>query len=358
MDMDPSRKVRIDLKSKVTIATLLVLGALSFAGGFLRVPGGLWGAVGPVTGIAAYGSPLVFLCAGVVIFLRPRLGYVLGVLSGLIALFWFGWTELSNYESTWIFLNATVGLMPSESAFTFVKLSVLRIASAAFIATGAVACLLCLLPVGWLLGNARLSHSTWPAAVVGLLVMTVWFMHAAMPYRVPLIVDAMPAELRILHIQKRSLHFEETAESVYRGGRFFVDRSKRRLFHFEWKTQAVSGVMAPNILDRATALVNSPELGRLHTAPAGQLWSWNAEGWYVVLKDKRLVAFTSEHQPTPPREITDLFQEVQGLPGSELKSRTVHDICLGFCYGPVAALGFQYSNQPCFVLARGATQCR
>ena len=133
---------------------------------------------------------------------------------------------------------------------------------------------------------------------------------------------------------------------------------KDRLFHFGWQTQGVSGATATLLHDRATALVNSPELRNLHAAPTGQLWSWNAEGWYVVLKDRRLFAFTSEYQTTPPREITDLFNEIQGLPESERRSWAVRDVCLGFCYGPVAALGFQYSNQPCFVLARGATQCR
>ena len=36
----------------------------------------------------------------------------------------------------------------------------------------------------------------------------------------------------------------------------------------------------------------------------------------------------------------------------------VQDVCLGFCYGPVAALGFWYPNQPCFKLTSGSTECR
>jgi len=352
--------MRGDHTPKLAITTLLTLAALSFAGGFLLSPSGLWGAVSgnPLVDTAAYGTPLVFMCAGILVFFRPRLGYVLGVLSGVITLLWFIWTESSAAESPWVFLNATFVLGP-ENEFAFLKLSAaLRIACAAIITTGAVASLLRLLPARWSLGRLPLSQHTWPALAVGLLLVAVWFMHAVMPYRVPLIVDAAPAELRILHIEKRALHFEETAESLYRDGRFFVNRSQRQLFHFEWQTRGNSGVMATPLHDRATALVNSPELTNLHAAPAGRLWSWNAEGWYVVVEDRRLFAFTSEYQTKPPREITDLFYEIQGLPRSEKQSWAMRDVCLGFCYGPIAALGFQYSNQPCFVLARGATQCR
>jgi hypothetical protein len=350
--------MRRDLKSRVAIATLLVLAAVSFTGGFLLFPSGIWGA-SPLVDIAAYGTPLAFMCAGVLVFCRPRLGYVLGVFGGLSALLWFILTDTSLVESSWVYLNATFSLTPDESEFPFAKLATLRIASGALISTAAIASLLRLLPARWLLGRLPLCQRTWPALAVGFLVMAGWFLHSVMPYRVPLIVDAAPAELRILHVEKHSLRFEETAESVYRNGRFFVNRSQRALFHFRWETRGVSGVMTtPTIHDRAIALVNSPELERLHTAPAKQLWSWNAEGWYVVLKDRRLLAFTSESRTPPPPEITDLFHEIEGLPGSDERSWAVHDVCLGFCYGPVAALGFQYSNQACFALAHGATQCR
>ncbi len=85
---------------------------------------------------------------------------------------------------------------------------------------------------------------------------------------------------------------------------------------------------------------HSPELWKLHTQPAKALWAWNAEGWYVVLKDSRLLAFTSEYGTAPPREITDLFREIENLPTSEERPATLRDVCLGFCYGPRAALGF------------------
>jgi len=56
-------------------------------------------------------------------------------------------------------------------------------------------------------------------------------------------------------------------------------------------------------------------------------------GLYVVLKDSQLFTFTSEYRTAPPREVTDLFYEVEKLPAEEEGPRPVRDVCLGFCYG-------------------------
>jgi hypothetical protein len=93
------------------------------------------------------------------------------------------------------------------------------------------------------------------------------------------------------------------------------------------------------------ALVQSPALWKLRTQPAKALWSWNAEGWFVVLKDSRLPAFTSEYGTAPPQEITSLFHEIEQLPASSEERFDVSDVCLGFCYDPLAALGFPVLSQ-------------
>ena len=100
------------------------------------------------------------------------------------------------------------------------------------------------------------------------------------------------------------------------------------------------------------------ELVKLHTPPAVPLRSWNAEGWYVVVNDSRLSAFTTEYGNSPPKEVAALFHEIESLAAEEEQPWTVHDVCLGFCYGPAAALGFVCPNDFCFPLALGATQCR
>lgn len=39
-------------------------------------------------------------------------------------------------------------------------------------------------------------------------------------------------------------------------------------------------------------------------------------------------------------EVTELFEQLDKLPPSHEQPSAVRDVCLGFCYGPVAALGF------------------
>jgi hypothetical protein len=97
--------------------------------------------------------------------------------------------------------------------------------------------------------------------------------------------------------------------------------------------------------------MQSPQLWALHTQPAKELRAWNAEGWYVTLKDSHLLAFISEYHTAPPREVTELFQEIKNLPGQP-RPFAIRDVCLGFCYDPIAALGFWYSNQSAFALMR------
>jgi hypothetical protein len=105
------------------------------------------------------------------------------------------------------------------------------------------------------------------------------------------------------------------------------------------------GETSPTAFEYARTFVQSTELWKLETPTPRALRSWNAEGWYVVLKDSRLLAFTSEHRTTPPREVTDLFYEIEKLPASNAWLSTVRDVCLGFCYDPVAGLGFSTLKQ-------------
>jgi hypothetical protein len=344
---------------KLTVTALFLCTAVTIACTvFPRTPRGFISMTSgrPLADVAAGASPFIFLCACVVVFLRPRFGYGLGLLAGLSALPWFVWTELSPYESSWIFLNGAVGVTPDDPEFAvFVKLKLL---SVALIVIAIVCSSLRLLPARWLLSNSPVCQRTWPTFAVGFLVLGLWLFHSATPYRVPLIMDAVSAEFRILHIEKRGLRFQETGMSAYQDRVFWVWRNDRRLFQYRFETRLVRGVMPQTAYEHAAAFVKSPELWKLHTRPVEAVRSWNAEGWYVVLKDSQLFTFTSEYRTAPPREVTDLFYEVEKLPAEEEGPRPVRDVCLGFCYGPVAALGFQYSNQPCFALTRGTTECR
>jgi hypothetical protein len=347
--MDTSWEARLVVAPKLTSAILFLCTAASIACALLEGVPSPFGPVGTAPmEIAAGASPLAFLCACVLVFFRARFGYGLGLAAGVIALPWFVRTELSLAPwNSWIFLN-------QEGSFpAFVKLNILSVALIAI----AVSCSsLRLLPARWSLRGAPLYRRTWPAFAVGFLVLAVWFVHSATPYGIPAYDNGLEAELRILHVQKRGLRFYETGVTEYRDGRVWVRRSERRLFQYRFEGRVtLTALGETSLFERARTFVQSPELRKLHTPPAIALRSWNAEGWYVVLKDSRLLAFTSEYRTTPPQEVTDLFHEIEKLPARESWPFAMRDICLGFCYDPAAALGFTVLQQRARLLSRSTS---
>jgi hypothetical protein len=165
-----------------------------------------------------------------------------------------------------------------------------------------------------------------------------------------------PAEFRILHLEKRGLHFRETTISEYRDGRAFVWRNDRRLFQYCFERQAAWTALAetsPVTFQRAREFRESRIPGNLQTPLSDTLRSWNSEAWYVVLNDSRLLAFRKE-QTAPPREVIELFHQIENLPLREDGRFAVRDVCLGFCYDPTAALGFEALPQRVMLLARSS----
>jgi hypothetical protein len=347
--MGKSWEARLVVKPKLTSAILFLCTAASIAWACLDGVPSPFGPDGtPPIEIAAEASPLAFLCAGVLVFFRPRSGYGLGLAAGLVALPWFVRTELSLAPwNSWIFLNQEGGFP------AFVKLNILSVALIAI----AVSCsCLRLLPARWSLRGAPLHRRTWPAFAVGILVLAVWFVHSVTPYSIPAYDHGSKAEFRILHVQKRGLRFYETRVMEYRNGLVWVLRSERRLFQYRFDGRMTQTALGEtSLLERARTLVQSPELWKLHTPPARALRWWDAEGWYVVLKDSRLLAFTSEYRTPPPQEVTDLFHEIEKLPARESMPVAMRDVCLGFCYDPVAALGFTVLQQRARLLSRSAS---
>lgn len=350
--MDGRGEVYRETTPRMTAAALFLLAALTATVTFLNVPGGLSNmSSGHIASdVAAVLSPLVFLCACVLVFVRPTLGYRLGLAAGLMLFPWFIWMELGFYENSWVWLNLVPGSREEGTFQTFAKL---RIVSLPFIVMALVCSLVRLTPAQWVIKNSPMRGWTWPAPVAALLVMVGWFAHSVTPYRVPYIVDGPDVDLRILHVQKRGLQFRETEVTATRNGGAFVLRNDRRLFQYQFSRQVarVSLGESPRLLDQARAVMSSPELWRQHTAPANTFRSWNAEGWYITLRDSHLLAFTSESHTAPPQDVANLFHEIEQLPGKE-QTAQVRDVCLGFCFDPVAALGFWYSNEAGFARLR------
>jgi hypothetical protein len=333
-----------ELRPRLTAAGLFLCTALVVAATFLASYGLLFLlSADPIAGLAALASPLVFLCACVLVFRRPRLGYRLGLVAGLMALPWLVWSERLLYSSSWAALNLNVIGDEMDRTRQDVFFSELKILSVLWVVIATACAALRLLPSEWTLRNSPVCRRTWPVFAVGLLVLAAWWAHSAIPYRLPLRpVDERPPEWRVLHVEKHGFSFHETVIAAGRNGSFYVGRGDRRLFQYRFQTRVVRGVMPQTAYDRTMAFVLSPRLwDRLHTAPEIPLRSWNAEGWYLALEGSRLLAFTSESKTTPPREVTDLFHEIENLPGTSDELRTDPDVSLGFGHDPLAALGLR-----------------
>jgi hypothetical protein len=310
--------------------------------------------------LAVQASPFVFICTSILVFFRSRVGYSMGLAAGLIALPWFVVTELSWASwNSWIFLNYEDPIPSGGGGYvTFVKLKIL---SAALIVIAAAVSSFRLLPDRWSLRGTHLCQRTWPAFAVGSLMLAVWFAHSVTPYSVPGYDHPAGAQFRILHVRKRGPWFHETSILGLRNGRVFMWRQDRHLFQYRIAgrgAMTILGQVSPTAFERARNFVESSELWKLRTAPPKALRAWNAEGWYVVLKDSRLLAFTTEFGTTPPDEVTDLFNELQKLPALEERPFAVRDVCLGFCYDPVAALGFSILPQRKRLLSGSASSER
>ncbi|SPE35259.1 hypothetical protein SBA3_2230048 [Candidatus Sulfopaludibacter sp. SbA3] len=269
--------------------------------------------------------------------------------AGLISLVWLALTEVwLGSRNSWIFLNYENPEMPpwdsSDWGPVFFEL---RILAAAFTVIAVSCTALRLFPARWVLRGAPLCRRTWPAFAVGFFVLAAWFVHSVTPYSAPGYDHPPHAPMRILHLQKRGLRFYETTVNMFRFGQVWVQRVDRRLFQYRFQARLALSLLdgASPAYHRAQAMIQSPELWKRRTPPPRMMWSWNAEGWYVVLKDSQLLAFTTESGTKPPAEVTDLFHELEKLPTSEERSFAFRDVCLGFCYDPVAALGFSILPQ-------------
>lgn len=332
--IQPANQVRPALAAAaIFLCTALSIASLFLKMGLGAITSGYWPA------LIAISSPFLFLCACALVFFRPTLGYVLGGTAGLVALPWFVLTESSARPSVWTYLNGPDPFGDSGRPY-----ATLKILSVALIAAAVTCSFLRLLPSGLLLRNSPLSRRSWPAIAAAIVVPAVWLHHSAQPWMLPTIVDGIPPEFRILHVEKRGLQFHETSVSSFRDGRFWVSWNDRRLLQYRFQSRSMDGLMPPIIREQAKAFAHSNTLRNLRTAPPVALRSWNADGWYVAVRSSPLLAFTSEYGTTPPQEVRDVLEQIEKLPGTQ-RSLAIEDVCLGFCYDPVAGLGFWYSNQ-------------
>jgi len=284
-------------------------------------------------------SALGFMAAASLILVKPRVGYFAGLLAGSVALHWFSRIEFWDFPplNSWVLLNLPDG-NPA------VSVAGVRICFVGLVVASVVCAFTRLLPVHWTLRKAPVRDQVWPALVVCFGVLVSWYAVSVKPFRIPYIVDAVAPELTILHVQKNGIQFRESAVTVYRDGRFYANRNDRRLFQYRFEVREAQGVLPQTITLQVHQLVESAHVRDLRTLPAAALRTWTAEGWYVRTS-QGVAAFTSEFGTQPPTEIVDLFRNLESSTPAETNLGTLKDVCLGFCYDPLAGLGFLYMNE-------------
>jgi hypothetical protein len=161
--------------------------------------------------------------------------------------------------------------------------------------------------------------------------------------------------LRILRVEKQGLQFHETEVSVMKDGKVFVERNDRRLFQYQFEDDVSMGVSRLARAQATAVMTSLPGNGPPQWPKT--LRSWQAEGWYVRA-GRSILAFTSENGLQPPTDVVELFGEIEKLPTDAPYENLERDVCLGFCYDPVAALGFEYANDRCYVSSDHQTHCQ
>ena len=231
--------------------------------------------------------------------------------------------------NSWIILNLPDG----NPSIVTGKLRILFVAAVVIATAFSVTRLL---PKRWTMLKRPLHERTWPSILVCLLVLVSWYSVSASPYRIPLFGRAVFPELTLLHVEKRGLQFHEKTITVYRDGRLYVAGNARRLFQYRFTVRGSEGTLPEYLSGRVriqcTAARRPVKLG-----------SWEAEGWFVRTR-QGIAAFTSENGSMPPQNVVAMFRELESVTPGDKQLGSLKDICLGFCYDPLAGLGLQYLN--------------
>ncbi len=340
---------RARMRAKIATAVIFLCSALVIGWLFLNLQPG-----DRPTPWAAVASALGFVVASEGAFQRPRFSYWLGMVSGLVCLYWFSRIEFYYFPAlnSWITFN-----LPSDNPqlFSEVFLAKLKIILVIIVMTSTVLCVTRLLPASWVWRKVPVRERSWPALAVCFLVVASWYGVSASPYRIPLIVDGAPAELTVLHVEKRGIQFNETSVSAARDGRFHIERNNRRFYQYRFTSRGGSGVLPETITAHVRKLAQSTQLRDMLTAPAVGLRNRDAEGWYVRTGYK-VLAFTSEYGTEPTKDVVDLFNELESVVPTEKELTTINDICMGFCYDPLAGLGLENLNDRC--AEHNGTRCK
>lgn len=306
-----------------------------------------------------FAAPVLFTTAAGATSRRPLVSHVLALAGIIGAPFLYSDVVKGNgYDNVWLLFNQPDGRFAIYPLYT-----VPAILSVALLVLALSTAVERLLPARWHVGKYSLRDQSWPGLIVCLVAMALWFSQSVMPYRIPGAVDYSDYPvLQILHVEKHGLQFHERCVNVYwlrpyRPISVSFSGSDRRLFQYRFQEKGASLQPPPALVERIQEIVKSSAHGARQWDVVKPLWSWNADGWYFYVQGTGLKVYGATSGTPPPQEVVELFQQLYNVPrvaetGSELK-----DVCLGFCYDPLSAMGSLYSNHRCFNDGHGVV-CR
>src|SRR5580700_494617 len=295
-------------------------------------------------------SAVLFAFAAGTISYRPTFAHV-AALAGSISVPWIYSNAMtdSGLGNVWLVLN-----VPDNDPGAYQRpYAQVTIAIVGLIALAIVTAGLRLLPAQWRFRGTPLRERTWPAVGASIVFLAVWFSQSVLPYRIPGAVDYSDYPvLQILHVEKRGVKFHERCFSVYwqhpyRPISVSFKGSDRQLFQYRFQHNGSSLQLPKTLVERIQAMVESHhEKGQQDVV--GPIWNWNADRWYFSGQGFGLRVYGASNGSNPPEEIVDLFRELDGAPRSSETHSELKDVCLGFCYDPLSAMGWLYANHRCF----------
>ena len=305
-----------------------------------------------------FAAPILFTFAAGAAFHRPVVPHALALAGVVGAPSLFSDVVKGNgYDNVWLLFN-----QPDNRFAIYPLYTVPAILSVALLALALSTAVVRLLPSRWHLGRSSFRDHTWPALVASFVVLASWFSQSVMPYRIPGAVDYSDWPiLQILHVEKHGLQFHETCVKVwgrpYRPVSVSFSEDDRRLFQYRFQLTNASGKPPEALVERVRAFIKSPDRGERKSDAVKPIRTWNADGWYLNAEGSGLRVYGTANGTAPPQELVELFQQLNNVPRVEESGSELKDVCLGFCYDPLSAMGLLYSNHRCFNDGHGVA-CR
>lgn len=255
----------------------------------------------------------------------------------------------NGFDNVWLLFNVPERELGGY-AWPYANLAILCVAS---MVMAIVTAALRLLPVGWKWRKRPIGERTWPAVVASILILAIWYSKSVMPYRIPGAVDySYWPDVQILHVEKHGLQFHEKCVSVsglkWNALRVSFAENNRRWFQYRFEERNSSATLSATVAADVLGKARSLERTTANWEPIRPVRSWNADNWYFYTQGGAFESFTTENGRKPPEEVVALFQELEGLPRSGERAMQMKEVCLGFCYEPLSAMGRLYSNHRCF----------